>query len=376
LRFLFTCGGTAGHIYPAVAVAGKIRSLMPEAEILFVGAKGKMETELVPREGYEIQTVRITNLQRRLSPAGIMHNAKTVKNILTSKGEAGRIIKAFQPHVALGTGGYVCYPVLTRAVQLGVPTAVLESNMVPGLTTKLLAKRVDQVMVGFDGAEKAYQNPEQVIWTGTPVRGAFLEATKEQARRALGIPEDKPLVVSFWGSLGAAKMNAAMEEFIRLGYQGQRFYHIHATGGGEQGHANMQAALAAQGVTDPIKRGFDVRAFIHDMPQVLTAADLVLCRAGASTLAELTAMGKPTVLVPSPYVTDNHQEENAKALEKGGGAVLVREQDCTGAGLYNTVQQLLAEPRRLVDMGQAMKAMGNPNATEKITEIILGLINQ
>lgn len=374
MRFLFTCGGTAGHIYPAVAIAGKIQALMPEAEILFVGAKGKMETELVPREGYEIQTVQITNLQRKLSPAGIVHNIKTVKNVFAAKGEAGRIIKGFRPDVALGTGGYVCYPVLTKAARLGVPTAVLESNMVPGLTTKLLARRVEQVMVGFDGAQQAYQKPEQVIWTGTPVRGAFLETGKAQARRALGIPEDKPLVVSFWGSLGAAKMNGAMEEFIRLGYQGQRFYHIHATGGGEKGLRNMQAALEAQGVAEPMKRGFDLRAFIHNMPQVLAAADLVLCRAGASTLAELTAMGKPTVLVPSPYVTDNHQEENARALEKGGGAVLVREQDCTGAGLYSTVQQLLAEPRRLVDMGRAMQEMGNPNATEKITEIILGLI--
>jgi len=375
MRFLFTCGGTAGHIYPAVAVAGQIRALMPDAEILFVGATGKMEAELVPREGYKIQTVQITNLQRNFSPRGVAHNLKTMQNIVVSMREAGQILREFRPDVAVGTGGYVCYPVLRKAVQMGIPTAIHESNVVPGLTTKLLAKRVSRVMVGFDGAQAAYKRKDQVIYTGTPVRGAFLGSSKERARVALGIPQDKPLVVSFWGSLGASKMNADMEEFIRLGYQGRRFYHIHATGGGESALLKMQTALAAQGVTDPSGRGIDVRAFIYDMPQVLAAADLVLCRAGASTMAELTAMGKPTVLVPSPYVTHNHQEENAKAFAKGGGAVVVQEQTCTGASLYATVQRLLTDPRRLLDMSRAMKGMGNPLAAEKITEIILGLTN-
>jgi len=376
MRFLFTCGGTAGHIYPAIAVAGRIRELMPGAEILFVGAQGKMETELVPREGYEIRTVQITNLQRRLSLQGIVHNLGTVKNLFVSMGEAGRILRDFQPDVALGTGGYVCFPVLYEASKMGVPTAVHESNMVPGLTTKQLANRVDRLLVGFDGAQAAYRRPARVVYTGTPVRGEFLQLTRVAARAELGIPQDKPLVVSFWGSLGAAKMNTVVQELIRINYVNQKFRHIHATGGGEAGLSTMWAALEAQGVTDPGGRDIDLRAYIYDMPKVMAAADLILCRAGASTLAELTALGKPTVLVPSPYVTHNHQEENAKAFQRGGGAVMLREADCTGEVLYQAVTALLDDPGKLDAMGRAMRGMGKPDATEAIVEIVLDLIKR
>ncbi|MCL2568747.1 MAG: undecaprenyldiphospho-muramoylpentapeptide beta-N-acetylglucosaminyltransferase [Oscillospiraceae bacterium] len=376
MRFLFTCGGTAGHIYPAIAVAGRIRELMPDAEILFVGARGKMETELVPREGYEIQTVQITNLQRRLSPKGILHNLGTIKNLFVSMGEAKRILKEFKPDVALGTGGYVCFPVLYQAAKLGIPTAVHESNMVPGLTTKLLASRVDRVMLGFEGAEKAYNRRDGVVYTGTPVRGAFLGLNREQARAELGIPTDKPLVVSFWGSLGASKMNLAMQELIWRNYEDQCFYQVHATGGGDAGLYAMQSALAAKGVTAPLDHGIDIRTYIYDMPKRMAAADLILCRAGASTLAELTALGKPAVLVPSPYVTHNHQEENAKALEQGGGAAMLREADAAGETLYRTVTDCLADAGRLSAMREAMKRMGNPDATEAITKIILDIMKQ
>jgi len=376
MRFLFACGGTAGHIYPAIAVAGRLRALIPDCEILFVGAEGKMETELVPQEGYEIKTVKITNLQRRISFQGIVHNVGTIKNLAFSMGEAGRILADFRPDVAVGTGGYVCYPVLYKASKMGIPTAVHESNMVPGLTTKMLAERVDRVMVGFDGAQSAYRRSRRVSYTGTPVRGEFLALSKEEARASLGMDMDKPLVVSFWGSLGASKMNQDMLPFIRHNFNKEGFRHIHATGGGAAGYQAMERALTAQGVTDAKNYGIDIRPYIHDMPKVMAAADLILCRAGASTLAELTAMGKPAILIPSPNVTGNHQEENAKALAQGGGAVMIKERDCTGGALYDQVTALLADPIRLRDMGRAMKDMGNPNATDTITEIILEIMKK
>ena len=373
MRFLFTCGGTAGHIYPALAVAGQIRQWMPDAEMLFVGAEGKMETELVPREGYEIRTVKVTNLQRKLTPKGIVHNLGSVKNLVTSMGEAQRLLREFQPDVALGTGGYVCFPVLYQAARMGIPTAVHESNAVPGLTTKRLTARVNRVMVGFEGSERYYKR-DDVVCTGTPVRDAFLQLSKEEARRELGIPADKPLVVSFWGSLGAARMNVAMRDFIRLNYEARRFWHIHATGGGETGLGAMRSALEAQGVKDPLARGIDLRAYIYDMPKVMAAADFILCRAGASTLAELTAMGKPAILIPSPYVANNHQEKNARALEEGGGAIMLRETDSTGEALYRIVSERLEVSDQLRGMEQAMRRMGNPGATEAITKIVLDLI--
>jgi len=376
MRFLFACGGTAGHIYPAIAVAGRLRALIPDCEILFVGAEGKMEMDLVPREGYDIKALKITNLQRQISVQGLVHNIGTIKNLAFSMGEAGRIIAGFRPDVAVGTGGYVCYPMLYKAAKMGIPTAVHESNMVPGLTTRMLADRVNRVMVGFDGAQKAYKRSRRVIYTGTPVRGEFLNLTKEEARARLGLDMDRPLVVSFWGSLGAAKMNGNMQNFIRLNYNREGFRHIHATGGGARGQKTLLDALEARGVTDAKDYGIDIRAYIHDMPAVMAAADLVLCRAGASTLAELTALGKPAILVPSPNVTANHQEENAMALERGGGALMIREQDCSGEILYDAVSALLADPARLRDMGGAMERMGNPKATDAITEIVLEIMRK
>ena len=329
-----------------------------------------METTLVPREGYEIRTVRITNLQRKLSLKGILHNLGTLKNVVVSMGEAGRILTKFRPDVALGTGGYVCFPVLYKASRMGIPTALHESNLVPGLTTRRLANRVDTMMVGFSEAQSAYKGT-RAVYTGTPVRGEFLRLSKAEARAELGIPQDKPLVVSFWGSLGASKMNGAMEDFIRLNYEEQRFRHIHATGGGERGLEAMERNLKATQVTALRASGIELKAYIYDMPKVMAAADLILCRGGASTLAELAAMGKPAVLVPSPYVTRNHQEENARALERGGGAVVLREAECGGATLYDVVSELLADPRRLSLMGEDMKSMGKPDATETITKLVL-----
>jgi len=376
MRFLFTCGGTAGHIYPAISVAGRIRELMPDAEILFVGAEGKMETELVPREGFEIRTVKITNLQRKMTVQGVLHNLKTVKNLAGSMWSARRILKDFKPDVAIGTGGYVCYPVLRQAAKRGIPTALHEANAVPGLTTKLLATKVDRLMTGFEEEETTYKPSVPLIYTGTPVRDGFLARTKEEARAELGIPLDKPLVVSFWGSLGASRMNTAMVDFIRRACQEQSFRQIHATGGGDDGLQVMMSALGVLGVSDPLSYGVDVRAFIYDMPLVLAAADLVLCRAGASTLAELTAMGKPAVLVPSPNVTANHQEENAKALVKGGGAAMLLERDCAPDVLYDMVQGLLADRWRLSEMAVSMRKMGNPEATERIVEIVLEIMKK
>lgn len=374
IRFLFTCGGTAGHINPALAVAGRLRELLPDCDCLFVGAEGNMEAKLVPQAGYRLETIRITNLQRSLSLSGIAHNLKTVKNLAVSMPAAGRILKAFRPDVAVGTGGYVCYPVLRKAGRQGVPTVLHESNAVPGLTTRLLAGRVTRMLVGLRDSEGAYKSRQNVCFTGTPVRGAFLSLTKEKARAALGRTGDTPLVVSFWGSLGASNMNRIMEQFFAAAQGRQAFDHIHATGGGEEGCARMKDRLRACGV--PERTGVDIRPYIHDMPTVMAAADLILCRAGASTLSELAVLGKPVILVPSPYVTNNHQEKNARLMEEKGAAILVKEETCSGEELYRTVTGLLADKARLADMGRRMEGLGNRDAVDRIVEIILGLCHK
>ena len=370
MKFLFTCGGTAGHINPALAVAGAIKEAMPDSEFLFVGAEGRMETDLVPRAGYEIRTVRITNIHRGFSAEDIKHNLNTLKNVVTSTGQAKQIIREFQPDAAIGTGGYVCYPVLKAAHAMGVPTAVHESNAVPGLTTKMLEGVVDTVMVGFEESRANYKHPERVVVTGTPVRGEFMHADKLAARRALGLPEDKPLVASVWGSLGAGHMNEIMTDFIIRACANPFFGVVHSTG--KAWYQKMTSTLERE-KPGYDKLGMDVREYIYDMPLVMAAADLVMCRAGASTLAELTAMGKPAVLIPSPNVTNNHQEKNARVLADAGAAKLLLEPDFTADSLLGLVSELLHHPEQLDAMSEKMRALGVPDATGRIAGIVLDL---
>jgi UDP-N-acetylglucosamine--N-acetylmuramyl-(pentapeptide) pyrophosphoryl-undecaprenol N-acetylglucosamine transferase len=370
MRFLFTCGGTAGHINPALGVAQRLRELMPDCEILFVGAKGHMESELVPREGFDIKTITITNISRSLSLEGLRHNLGTAKNVLTSIGEAKRIVTEFAPDVVIGTGGYVCYPVLRAAHTSGVPTVVHESNAVPGLTTKMLAGIADRILVGFEESRQYYKRPERVLVTGTPVREAFRGTDKALAREKLGLDPNKPLVVSVWGSLGAAFMNKIMVEFIEKALGSPSFGLIHSAGKG--GYGEMSEELRRRGVING-EKGMDVREYIYDMPLVMAAADLVICRSGASTLSELTVLGKPAILVPSPNVTNNHQEKNARVLERAGAAVLVAESDISSDSLLGSVSLLLSRPDTLEAMSEQMRGLGADNATDAIADTILDL---
>ncbi len=370
MKFILTCGGTAGHINPALAVAGRLRELMPDCEILFIGAEGKMEMELVPREGYKIEPLKITNISRGHSLEAIIHNLDTLKNVAVSTREAKRIMREFKPDVVIGTGGYVCYPVLMAASELKIPTAVHESNAVPGLTTKLLAEHVDKVMVGFEESRGAYHHPEKVEVTGTPVRGEFSAYSKALAKRELGLDPDEPLVVSVWGSLGAAHMNKIMGELITMMDDSRPFRLIHSVG--TRYFEDFMSALR-QCAPDFARFGADVRKYIYDMPRVMAAADLILCRAGASTLSELAYMGKPVIIVPSPNVTNNHQEKNARVLEKAGGAKVFLEGEFDAPALMDTVRGLLGDSAQLEAMSQAMLSLAVPGATDRICDIILSL---
>ena len=370
MNFLFTAGGTAGHINPAVAVAENIRRLMPDAKILFVGAEGQMETRRVPEAGFEIRTVKITNFQRSLRPEKILHNLKTLRNIAVSLTESRRIIREFAPSVAVGTGGYVCYPVLRSAVALGVPALLHESNAVPGLTTRMLAKHVDRVLVGFEESRKSYGDDKSVV-TGTPVRMDFNSMDKTQAKAELGLAPDVPVVLSVWGSLGSSHMNAVISELIAKRADpgvGSDFHLIHATG--EREYAQVLAKL--ERTPEQLRDcSVDLRDYIHNMPTVMAAADLVLCRAGASTLAELAVAGKPALLIPSPNVTNNHQERNARVLENARAAQVVLEGEFDAATLDHRICGLLTEQGTLADMAGNMLALAVPDAADRIAELAL-----
>lgn len=367
MNILFTCGGTAGHINPAVALARMFQERHPGCRVLFVGADGGMETRLVPQEGFEIKTVTISSFYRSLSPAAIKHNLRTLRNLSRSKKQAAAILKDFQPDLVVGTGGYASFPLVRAAAKAGIPTAVHESNALPGLTTKTLAKVADLVMVGFEESKGYYDHPEKVRVTGTPVRGDFFRYTRAEARAALGIPDERPLILSVWGSLGAEVMNGYMADFFALEKAaGVPFRHIHGAGRNFQGLTHTVGDLP---------EGLEIREYIYDMPTVMAAADLVLCRAGASTIAELSAIAKPCVLVPSPNVTGDHQTKNAQVLAQAGGAVLLPEKECSGAVLYQKVSSLLTQPGTLSRMASALRGLGAPDANERIYEALTGLLH-
>ena len=367
MNILFTCGGTAGHVNPAVALAHIFQERHPGCRVLFVGADGGMENKLVPKEGYEIRSVTITNFHRSFAPADIAHNLGTLMNMRKSKKQAQAILDEFKPDLVVGTGGYASFPVVNEAARRKIPTAVHESNAVPGQTTKALARVVDRVMVGFEESRSHYDDPSKVVVTGTPVRGDFFKYTRQEAREKLGLADERPLLLSYWGSLGAEVMNQKMVDFIaKECYEGAPIRHIHGAG---RDFPWMREELLRRGLKLG-DNGVEVREYIYDMPLVMAAADVVLCRAGASTISEITAIAKPSVLVPSPNVTANHQEKNARVLADQGAAILLREQDCGEHTLYDTVELLMQERDRRDAMVRALNAMAVPNAGEKIYQTL------
>ena len=367
---LSACGGTAGHIYPAISVADRLREKIPGAEFLFVGVEGNMETELVPREGYPIETLVVSGLRRSLTPANIIYNIRSLYRTECANIKAKKIIKKFKPDAVLGTGGYVCYPVIRAARAMGIPTLIHESNAYPGLTTKMLESAVDRIMVGFEDCRRHYKHPEKIAVTGTPVRGDLFLRTREEARAALGYRDNKPVVVSFWGSLGASTMNERMLEFfLQEKADGYPFHLIHAAG--SSSWASLSEAVDKLSVHDA---SLDLRQYIHDMEVVMAAADLVIARAGASTISELTALGKAAILVPSPYVVANHQEKNASLLHEHGGALMMLESEATGAALYEATAAILSDGQRRAKMEQASRALGIPDATARLYETVMALL--
>ena len=372
MRVLFTCGGTAGHVNPAVALAQMFQTRNSGCEVLFVGADGGMETRLVPKEGYPIETVTITNFRRSLSPASIGHNVRTLLNMNKSRKQANAILDRFQPDLVVGTGGYASFPLVKAAATRGIPTAVHESNAVPGLTTKTLSKVVDVVMVGFEESRSHYDDPGKVVVTGTPVRTDFFRYTRKEARAELGLTDDRPLVLSVWGSLGAEVMNRRMAECIALECRdGAPFHHIHGAG---RDYRAVLDALQGSGLADHPE--VDVREYIYDMPLVMAAADLVLCRAGASTIAEIAAIAKPAVLVPSPNVVADHQTKNARVLANAGGAVLLPEGESSGEKLYALMTGLLSDAPRREAMSRALRDMAVPDAAEQIYQTLVRLMEK
>lgn len=371
MKVIFTCGGTAGHVNPALALAGLLRERRPDSEILFVGAHRGLERRLIEESGWPFQAVEISSFHRSLAPREIRHNLVSLRNLIRSPAEAGALLDAFPADLVVGTGGYASYPMILAASRRGIPTAIHESNAIPGLTTRLLESHTDLIMVGFEECRKNYKHPEKVLVTGTPVRGDFFRLTKGEAKKKLAMDDGRPLIVSFWGSLGASVMNRQMADFLALEARERPFHHVH--GAGVVGCRQMNEYLSEAGVDLSAVPDLEVREYIHDMGTLMRAADLVICRAGASTISELTALGVPAIIVPSPNVANNHQEYNARVLSDAGGAALLLEKDSSGERLFRTARDILGDPQRRRAMSEAMASLGTIDATEKIYTAVMAL---
>ncbi len=366
MKVLFTGGGTAGHINPALAVAGYLRKKEPDAEILYVGNRGGMEERLVAKAGYPMQTIKISGFQRHLTPKNLMRNAQTVVRMFTASSEAHHIIKEFAPDVCVGTGGYVSGPVIREAARLGIPCVIHESNAYPGVTTRMLAKSVQAVMLAVPDAKNYFDHSVNCIVTGNPVRGEVLAARREESRKALGLDE-RPVVLSFGGSLGASALNRAAAYMLAQSAKKGEVQHIHGYGQHDEEFLDELAEFGFDAASSPQVR---VLEYIDNMPQCLSAADLVIGRAGAMTLTEIEAKAKASILVPSPNVAENHQYHNAMALVRRGAAEIIEEKDLTGESLWAKVEGILADPQRLKSLGENAGKLEISDASERIYRTI------
>ena len=375
MNVIFTCGGTGGHINPALAVANVWKEKYPDSNILFVGGIDGMEEQLVPKAGYKLIALEAHGVRRGKNIKSMLENVMVVWTTWQSYRKCRKIIKDFKPDVIVGTGGYASFPMLTAGANMGIPTCVHEANAMPGLTTRMVADKADRVLVCFPQSVEHYKNPEKVEVVGMPVRREFIYTKKAAARRELGIPEDVPLVVSAFGSQGAKAMNEAVGKLFKLEQDANcPFRHIHAIG--SYGMEWMPDYVKAQGVDLEKNPAITMQEYIYNMPTVMAAADVFISRAGASSCNEIAVSGTPCILIPSPNVTDNHQEKNARALADKGGAVLILEKDCTAKRLMEELTGILENKERYSAMRQALLEMSVPDCAERLCTIMESLIRK
>ncbi len=362
MRVIVTGGGTGGHIYPALAIADKFKEQEPETEILYVGNEEGIEKDVVPKSGYPMELVDARWLDKSNPWQLIKTGVRVTKGIL----EAGRVMRKFKPDVVIGTGGYVCFPVILAGKRFGAKTFLHEQNAFPGLANRTLEKYVNKVFLGFSDAAKYFKDPSKMVEAGNPVRKSFFSLDKAEARAKLGFPQEDFVVFSFGGSLGAEKINEVAFELMEAlnGHEKVRM----VFGTGKWYYDSIIEKAAEREIT--LCENIIIKDYIDDMENYLAASDLIISRAGALSVAETTVCGRASILIPSPNVTGNHQYFNAKAVADRGGAILLEEKDLTAEGLIKEVMHLKNNPEIAEKMGRAAKAC----APMKALDIIYGEI--
>ena len=367
MRLVVTGGGTGGHIYPAVEVAREMARMLPSSTALYVGTREGMESRIVPREGLSFAAVRSSGVMGK-SPLVAM---KGLARALAGLGDALGILRSFRPDVVLGTGGYASGPVVLAASLLGIPRAIQEQNAVPGKTNQVLSRLSGRVFAAWDYSVRYFPKDARVIVTGNPVRADLFGASLKEARLLYGIPEDVPVILVLGGSRGAKTLAEAGLRIAPL--LGDAWMILVAGADYFARTASAVAASPENGIDEARAGHIIIKAYEHNMPMAYAASDLVVCRAGGMTLSEVTALGKPAVVVPSPNVAQNHQEYNARALEEAGAAVVIREDASAAQRVCDETVRLLRDGERLARMAESSRRLGKPEAARQISRELLAL---
>ncbi len=366
MRVLVTGGGTGGHVNPALAIANTIKKNIPDAEIAFVGTVRGLENQLVPKAGYKLYHVDVRGIRRSLS----LYNIRSLWLAAVSPVKAKKIIKEFKPDLVVGTGGYVSWPILVAASRMKIPTAVHESNAVPGLAVRKLVPYVDRIFTNFAVSAEILGKSGKVMQVGCPMLGEFGNISREEARKQLGIPLDSKYIVSFGGSLGAAAMNDMAIELMRDYVSANiNVRYTHATGGDHFESVNER--FLREGLDK--YENIELLQYIYDMPLRMAAADIIISRAGAITISELARQGKAAMLIPSPNVTDDQQTKNAKALADIGGACMIRESELVNGKICKEVASLLEDRARREAMEKAIAGFAPLDSNKLIFDELMRL---
>lgn len=374
-RIAIASGGTGGHIYPGLAVADALRRLQPRVEILFFGSKRGLESSIIPAAGYKLQLVTVDYFYRRLTPRNLL----TTGRLVVGTAQAMAHLKSFSPQVVLGTGGYVTGPVGLAAKVLRLPLVLQEQNAYPGITTRTLARFATVVFTGQPEAVGRLRRCPRVVYSGNPIREDFLRASRRDGISHFCLAEGIVTVLLTGGSQGAKRINDAVISVFDKLLACQKAQFVWLTGKREFARVQKEIRLGNTGTIpeEGIRTGnFRILPFTQKMPLAMAAADLLVGRAGAITLAEATALGLPLILVPYPYSAENHQEKNARALEAAGAAVVIRDSELDGVRLYQTILRLLEDPSRPRSMGEASKKRGKPGAAREIARQLLEIASR
>lgn len=367
MRMIVSGGGTGGHIYPAITLIRMIKEKVQDCEVLYVGTEFGLEADIVPKEKIAFKTIHVKGFARKITTENIKVLCKSIHSIWESK----KIIKEFNPDIVIGTGGYVCGPILLAASLMGIPTMIQEQNVIPGITNKILAKFVRHIAVGYADSQK-YFHSDKVVFTGNPVRKEVLTASRENGIENFALDVNKKTILISGGSRGARSINNAMID-VHAHFAGNKEIQLlHVTGKDE--YNGIIAKLRRKSIDIEKVGNIIIKPYLYNMPDAIAATDLAIFRSGAIGLAELTARGIPAILIPYPYAAENHQEHNALAMQKAGAGIMILDKELTGKKLIDIINNLLQEEGKLSFMAKASKALGKPNAASDIADIAIQML--